>query len=75
MMSGFESQQSAMVAESTALEHADFSERDRATGEDHFAHASGRICITCGSPIGPTQQARRRKADDWAHEVCPVAAD
>lgn len=30
------------------------------TGEDHFAHAAGRICKACGETIEAGQTARRR---------------
>jgi hypothetical protein len=59
------------AGEATMLAHADFNERDRVTGEDHFAHAPGRTCQACGRAIGPGQVARRRGEADWVHDVCP----
>lgn len=60
-----------LAASSKALAHADYSERDRVTGEDHFAHAPGRICKACGHAIEPEQNARRRGEADWVHDLCP----
>ena len=60
------------AGESMALAHVDFNEHDRATGEDHFAHAPGKICRACGRMIGPGQDARRRGEADWVHDVCPA---
>ena len=62
-----------LAAESKALEHADFAERQRETGEDHAAHAAGQICARCGLVIEPGQDARRRGESGWVHDVCPVA--
>lgn len=67
-------QAGAISAESESLAHADYTERDRATGEDHSAHAPGRICIVCDRTIEPGQAARRRGEADWAHDVCPPGA-
>jgi hypothetical protein len=54
---------------------ADFTDSRRDTGEDHFGHAPGRICKNCDQPIEASQPARRRGADDWIHDVCPVVID
>ena len=64
-------QQGSIAPESRSLAHADCNERGRATGEDHFAHAPGRICKACGRTIEPGQDARRTGEADWAHDVCP----
>jgi hypothetical protein len=42
------------------------------TGEDQFAHTTGKICKTCGQTIEPEQAARRRGETEWAHDVCPA---
>jgi hypothetical protein len=57
------------------LEDRDFAEQDRLTGEDHAAHAPGKVCARCGWMIAATQTARRRGAGDgeWVHDMCPVA--
>ena len=52
------------------LEHKDYSPNQR-VGEDHFAHASGRICKKCDQRIEAGQPARRRGETDWVHDVCP----
>lgn len=59
------------AGESMALVRVDLNEHDRATGEDHSAHAPGKICRACGRTIGPGQDARRRGEADWVHDVCP----
>jgi hypothetical protein len=58
------------AGESMALTHADYSEHDRDTGEDHAAHAAGRTCKACGRKIEPRQDARRSGEADWVHDVC-----
>jgi hypothetical protein len=65
----------AVARLSTDLEGRDFAEQDRLTGEDHAAHAPGKVCARCGRVIAATQTARRRGADEgeWAHDMCPVA--
>lgn len=69
-------QQGSINAESKSLAHAKPSERDQATGEDHFAHAAGSTCKACGRTIEPGQNARRRGDAGWVHDVCPaVPAD
>ena len=60
-----------IAAESKSIAQANYSERDRATAEDHAAHAPGRICQACGRPIEAGQDARRRGEEDWVHDVCP----
>ena len=64
-------QQFLITAESRVLADADIKEHERPSGEDHVAHAPGRICIACGELIEPKQAARRRGESDWAHDVCP----
>jgi hypothetical protein len=61
-----------MWEESQNLVDADFEEPDRNTGEDHFAHAVGKICATCGRTIEAGQVARRHGETDWVHDVCPT---
>lgn len=68
-------QQGWLAAESESLARADFSERDRATAEDHAAHAPGRTCIACGRTIEAGQDARRSAEQDWVHDVCPSPPD
>ena len=64
--------QSLGIAEAVELEHKDFTPgQDRRPG-DHFAHAPGRICMTCDRVIEAGQPARKRGAASWAHDVCPV---
>ncbi len=72
MTAGYTPGQSYIAEESQRLAHADLSERDRHGGEDHSAHAAGKICKSCGRPIEAEQPARRRGETDWAHDVCPV---
>lgn len=67
-------QQGFIASESRSLAEADFGERDRDTGEDHFAHAKGKICKACGQMIEGGQAARRRGETDWVHDVCPTQA-
>ncbi len=64
-----------MWEESESLADADFEERDRDTGEDHFAHAAGKTCVTCGRTIEAGQAARRHGETDWVHDVCPIVGD
>ncbi len=75
MTAGFTPQFSNIDAESERLAHADLSEGDRHTEEDHSAHVAGKICKSCGRPIEAEQPARRRGETDWAHDVCPVITD
>ena len=63
-----------MAAESKALEHADFSETQRDTGEDQAAHAAGEVCARCGREIQPAQDARLRGESGWVHDVCPLSS-
>ena len=44
-------QQPSIAPESRSLAHADYSERDRATGEHHSAHGPGRIFRARGRTI------------------------
>jgi hypothetical protein len=75
MAAGYGPQQGFIAEESKRLAGADSSERDRHTGEDHFAHAAGKICKSCGHTIEARQAARRRGETDWVHDVCPVITD
>jgi hypothetical protein len=63
------------AGESMALAHTDFNEHDRATSEDHFAHAPGKACQACERTIEPGQAARRVGEADWVHDVCPLSTD
>jgi hypothetical protein len=58
MAAGYIPQQGFIAGESKRLAGADFSERDRHTGEDHSAHAAGKICKNCGNTIEAGQAAR-----------------
>ena len=75
MAAGYGPQQGFIAEESKRLAGSDFSERDRQTGEDHFAHAAGKICKSCGRTIEAQQAARRHGETDWVHDVCPVIMD
>ena len=75
MAAGYTPEQGFIAEESKRLADADFSERDRHTGEDHFAHAAGKICKSCDHTIEAGQAARRRGETDWVHDVCPVIMD
>ena len=59
------------------LEHGDFAERDRLTGEDQPAHDTGVICSRCGRVIEAGQTARLRGAGEgeWVHDMCPADGD
>ena len=74
-MAGYTPQQGFIAGESQRLAHVDLNERDRHTEEDHFAHAAGKTCKTCGRTIEAGQAARRRGETDWAHDVCSVVTD
>jgi hypothetical protein len=64
------------AATESGIQGADFTDSRNATGEDAFSHApGGRICKTCDRPIEDRQAARRRGAEDWVHDVCPVVTD
>jgi Domain of unknown function (DUF1707) len=68
----FYSPQQGWVATITrALAYTSYGDRDRVSGEDHYAHAPGHICSACGHTIEPWQYARRRGKTNWAHDVCP----
>lgn len=71
-MTGYVPQAGFIAGESERLADADFAETDRPSAEDHFAHATGKICKTCGGVIEAGQPARRRGETDWAHDVCPA---
>jgi hypothetical protein len=75
MAPGYTPQQGLIAGESQRLADADLNESERRTGEDHFAHAAGKVCKTCGRVIEAGQAARRRGQADWAHDVCPVVTD
>ena len=66
-------QPAGVAGESRGLADTDFEEHGQptGTGEDHFAHAPGRVCDACGQVIEPRQAARRRGESDWVHDVCP----
>lgn len=70
-MVGSTPQAGFIAGESERLADADIGDADRQTGEDHFAHAAGKTCKTCGNAIEAGQPARRRGETDWAHDVCP----
>lgn len=59
----------------TSIGDGEVGEGDQRTGEDHFAHAAGKICIACGRTIEAGQAARRRGETGWVHDVCPVVTD
>jgi hypothetical protein len=75
MAAGYTPQFGFLKGESRRLAEADFSEPDRHTEEDHFAHAAGTTCKACGRSIEAGQAARRRGEADWVHDVCPVVMD
>jgi hypothetical protein len=75
MAAGFTPGQSYIGGESRRLADADFDEAERPPGEDHFAHATGKTCKSCGLVIEAGQPARRRGETEWAHDVCPEGAD
>jgi hypothetical protein len=75
MTAGYLPQQGFIAQESQRIADADFSEGDRQTGEDHSAHAAGRMCPSCGRTIQAEQPARRRGETDWVHDVCPLMTD
>jgi hypothetical protein len=75
MTAGYTPQQGLITGESRRLADADLNEGDRRTEEDHFAHAAGKVCKTCGRTIEAGQAARRRGEADWAHDVCPAGTD
>jgi hypothetical protein len=67
----FSPNQSYIGMQSQELADADLTVTGRDKGEDHFAHADGKTCASCGKPIGARQAARRRGESDWVHDVCP----
>jgi len=75
MTQGYIPQQAFIASESQRLSDADFDGGDQHTGEDHFAHATGKICKACGRTIEAGQAARRRGERDWVHDVCPVVTN
>jgi hypothetical protein len=59
---------------SRELAEADFTEPEGlGDGEDHYSHAAGRICQKCDRRIEAGQNARRKGADGWVHDLCPPA--
>ncbi len=73
---GYTPQQGFIAGESRKLADADLSPGDQhEEEEDHFAHATGKICKTCGRAIEAGQPARRRGETEWSHDVCPVGTD
>jgi hypothetical protein len=75
MAAGYTPQQGIITSESQRLADADLNEGQRQTGEDHFAHAAGKVCKACGRMIEAGQAARRRGEADWVHDVCAVVTD
>ena len=75
MAAGYTPQQGYIAGESRRLADADLSQGDQPAGEDHFAHAAGKICKSCDRVIEAGQPARRRGETEWAHDVCPVITD
>jgi hypothetical protein len=67
----------AVARMSNYLEQSDFAERDRVTGEDQAAHATGTTCPRCGHVIKANQTARLRGAGagEWVHDMCPADDD
>ena len=61
-----------MAAEAQSLAHADFNGSSQGNVEDHSAHASGKVCKSCGQKIAAGQPARRRGESQWSHDVCPL---
>jgi len=63
----------AVARMSADLEQGDFGERDRLTGEDQAAHATGTTCARCGRVIEASQTARLRGPGEgqWVHDMCP----
>jgi len=64
-------QMGGMAGESRMLADAEIKEHERPSGEDHLAHAPGRICEACEQVIEQRQAARRRGESEWVHDVCP----
>lgn len=75
MTAGFTPQQGYVASESRKLADADFNQGEQHAEDDHFAHATGKICKSCGRTIEAGQAARRRGETEWAHDVCPVGTD
>src|SRR6516162_3222462 len=61
MTAGYTPQQSLIGGESRRLADADLGEGDKNTGEDHFAHATGKTCKACGRTIEDRQPAAAAK--------------
>lgn len=63
------------VGAAAGLEHADFTDASRGTGNgaDHFSHVKGRVCQKCDREITARQPARRKGEDGWVHDTCPPA--
>jgi hypothetical protein len=66
-----------LAGEVTMLEHADFTDGSRGTGNgaDHFSHVKDRVCQKCDREITARQPARRKGEDGWVHDTCPPAWD
>jgi hypothetical protein len=75
MTAGYTPQQSHIASESRKLADRDFNQGGQHAEEDHFAHATGKTCKSCGRTIEVGQPARRRGEVEWAHDVCPVVTD
>ena len=71
MVAGYTPNQSYIAMQSQQLADADLTVTGQDQSEDHFAHADGKTCASCGEPIGARQPARRRGDTDWVHDVCP----
>lgn len=75
MTAGYTPQQGYIASESRRIADADFSQGNPHAEDDHFAHATGKTCKSCGRMIEAGQAARRRGETEWAHDVCPVVTD
>jgi hypothetical protein len=67
--------QSLIGALSRKLGSEDFGEPGEYTGEDHAAHAAGKVCVHCDRRIEAGQAARRRGESGWGHDTCPPVLD
>jgi hypothetical protein len=67
----------AIARMSSYLEQSDFAERDRLTGEDQTAPATGTSCPRCGHVIKANQTARLggAGAGEWVHDMHPADDD
>ena len=60
MVAGYTPNQSYIAMQSQELADADLAVTGQDKGEDHFAHADGKTCASCGEPIGARQPAAAR---------------